>query len=325
MILSSRTIPQLLFFQMFIAGFISLSCSKTDDDVIGTGNTVPEIFEPQYTRLDPEVSHEFSLFNDNIITKNLIEVSGIVSGRKNKGVVYMHEDSGNRNVVFVFDTIGVFLGEIILVGVQNRDWEDIAIGPGPKPGVNYLYVGDIGDNRSGRPHLFIHRLEEPDFTADLQSPFRLEITDFETIKYVYPDGARDAETLMINMNTRDLIVISKREVNVHVYQLPYPQRTDGENADIYFRGKLPFRTIVGGDISPNGDEILIKDYGAVYHWQNASEDPIATLFEQAPKSVAYVPEVQGESVGWSWRGDGYFTITETEKIQADPILYHYKR
>jgi hypothetical protein len=300
-----------------------IGCNSKDE-----GNDIdykPEVFEAQYSRFDPIESQEFALFNDDIITKNLIEVSGIVSGRKNAGVVYMHEDSGNRNVVFVFDTIGVFLGEIILVGVQNRDWEDIAIGPGPKPGVNYLYVGDIGDNRGGRPHLFIHRLEEPDFDINPESPFRLEITEFETIKYEYPDGARDAETLMIDMNTCDLIVITKREVNVHVYQLPYPQRTDGQNADIFFRGKLPFRTIVGGDISPNGNEMLIKDYGVVYHWTNVSENPIKALFENAPKSVAYLPEVQGESIGWTWKGDGYFTITETEKIQADPILYHYRR
>ena len=315
---------KLIWFTIILL-FASIGCTKSDDQTIEQAiEKYPEL-EAVYSRFDPVESNEFSLYNQNIITKNLIEVSGIVSGRKNTSVVYMHEDSGNRNVVFVFDTTGVFKGEIILVGVQNRDWEDIAIGPGPKPGVNYIYVGDIGDNRSGRPHLFIHRFEEPSFELDTNAPFRIELTDFETIKYVYPDGARDAETLMIDPKTKDLIIITKREVNVHVYHLPYPQRTDGENADIYFRGKLPFRTIVGGDISPNGDEILIKDYGAVYHWQNASEDPVATLFDRAPKTVDYVPEVQGESIGWAWKGDGYFTITETEKIQADPILYHYKR
>ncbi len=301
------------------------SCSKSSDDELCETIIPPAIHEPQYNRFDPLESIEFSLFNESIISKKLIEVSGIVSGRKNKNVVYMHEDSGNRNVVFVFDTTGVFLGEIILVGVQNRDWEDIAIGPGPKPGINYIYVGDIGDNRSGRPHLFIHRFEEPSFTIDENNPFRIEVDEFNTIKYEYPDGPRDAETLMIDPKTKDLIIVTKREVNVHVYQLPYPQRTDGNNATIFFRGKLPFRTIVGGDISPDGNEILIKDYGAIYHWVNEIDDPIATMFEQIPNSVEYVPEVQGESLGWTWRGDGYFTITETEKINADPILYHYKR
>ncbi|MCC5918340.1 MAG: hypothetical protein JJU02_13555 [Cryomorphaceae bacterium] len=313
-----------LIARFWCAAAMATSCAKSDENET-LDVPAPPIFEPQYTRFDPIESYDFSLFNENLITKNLIEISGIVSGRKNNGVVYMHEDSGNRNVVFVFDTTGVFIGELVLVGVQNRDWEDIAIGPGPKEGINYIYVGDIGDNRGGRPHLFIHRFEEPDFEYNEHGPFKMEITDFETIKYQYPDGARDAETLMIHPQTKDLIVITKREVNVHVYQLPYPQKTNGENATIFFRGQLPFRTIVGGDISPDGNEILIKDYGAVYHWTGVASNPIASMFENAPTSVAYVPEVQGESVGWTWRGDGYFTITETEKIDAEPILYHYKR
>jgi hypothetical protein len=312
-----------LLFLLAINILIVAGCNTSDD--IEKVNSTP-VFTAQYAKSETGVNHDFQLVNDNIITKNLIEVSGIVSGRKNKGVVYMHEDSGNRNVIFVFDTTGVFLGEIVLVGVQNRDWEDIAIGPGPEVGVNYIYVGDIGDNRSGRPHLFIYRFEEPDFEINPNSPpFKLEINTISTIKFNYPDGARDAETLMINPKNLDLVVITKREVNVHVYTLPYPQRTDGAFAEIDFRGKLPFRTIVGGDISPDGNEILIKDYGSVYHWTVTDNDPIKSMFLSAPNTVEYVPEVQGESVGWSWNGNGYFTISETEKIKVDPILYHYRR
>ena len=33
-----------------------------------------------------------------------------------------------------------------LTGAKMRDWEDIAVGPGPEPNVDYLYVGAIGDN-----------------------------------------------------------------------------------------------------------------------------------------------------------------------------------
>ena len=32
-----------------------------------------------------------------------------------------------------------------LQGADLRDWEDMALGPGPKQGQDYLYVGDIGD------------------------------------------------------------------------------------------------------------------------------------------------------------------------------------
>lgn len=314
---------------LFLMTLVLWSCSDDEQDDKDNGHLSKEeflVFEHQYHRNDPQENATFSLFNENELDVKLYEISGIVSSRKNPSLVYMHEDSGNRNVVFVYDTLGVFKGEIVLFGVSNRDWEDIAIGPGPEEGEIYVYVADFGDNRSVREFVRIHFFPEIDLSAELQkdTPFKIILEDFETIEYQYPDGPRDAETLMIDPFTKDLIVVTKREVNVHVYQLPFPQRTSGM-AEVHFRGRLPFRTIVGGDISPNGQEMLIKDYGTVYHWEVEENDPIKTLFKQTPSTVAYVPEVQGEAVGWTYRGDGYFTITEIDKLDADLILYHYKR
>lgn len=276
-----------------------------------------------YSRTEPTGSDEFELVNTPVLSAILIEASGVVSGRKNPGWVYLHEDSGNRNVVFVYDTLANFVGEIVLVGIQNRDWEDIAIGPGPVAGETYLYVADFGDNSGSRHDVMIHRLPEP-VVPQSDEPFKLLVEDFETITYQYPDGPRDAETLMIDPKTADLYVISKRDVMVQLYQLPFPQCTEGL-ATICFTGVLPFKTIVGGDISPNGDEILIKDYGRIYHWKGTADGITETMVSTIPHTVAYVPEVQGEAVGWTHNGDGYFTISEIKRHLADLILYHYRR
>ena len=37
-------------------------------------------------------------------------------------------------------------GEIILENVKQYDFEDIALAPGNEAGVDYIYVGDIGNN-----------------------------------------------------------------------------------------------------------------------------------------------------------------------------------
>ena len=42
------------------------------------------------------------------------------------------------------------------------DWEDIAVGPGPEPGVSYVYIGDIGDNLRLRSTISLLRFPEPD-------------------------------------------------------------------------------------------------------------------------------------------------------------------
>ncbi len=300
--------------------FILPACEKEN---IGN-NRDCNIYLATYSRHDSRTSNTFFLFNESILTQPLPEASGIVSGRKNPGMVYIHEDSGNRPVVYVYDTLGNYRGDIILMDIQNRDWEDIAIGPGPEEGQSYIYVGDIGDNKSVRDHLKIHRFPEPDLSSfSSETAFSLDIEDVFTLSYRYAEGASDAETLMVDPATKNLVVVTKRDVGVHVYLLPYPHSNNGI-AKAVFKGHLPLRTIVGGGISPDGSQILLKDYGAIYHWM-VQDDVISTLFNQTPVKVAYVPEVQGEAVGWTHDGKGYFTTTETEKHEADPVLYHYRR
>jgi hypothetical protein len=310
------------FFMFLVAGLIS-GCSKNEQPETPG---IPTVFEPLYTRFDLSENLEFSFRFEEKIAPQIGEASGVVSGRKNPGLVYMHEDSGNRNVVFVYDTLGQLVGEWVLVGIGNRDWEDIAIGPGPEAGETYIYVGDIGDNRGVRDFINIYRFPEPEVPSGAQqTPFKTNISNVETIRVKYPDGPRDAETLMIDPKTKDLVIVTKREVQVHVYQLPYPQKVDGTETPIFFRGKLPFRTITAGDISPDGSEIMIKDYGTIYHWNTTSQGIVSTLFLQEPTRPAYIPEVQGEALGWSYDGNGYFTITEIENHQVDALLRYFSR
>jgi hypothetical protein len=305
-----------------------LSCNK-DNEIVAVITPLPSdadttVFDAQYSRDTLKTNSSYSLFAEPHLTYRLPEASGLVTGRTNKELVYIHEDSGNRRVVFVYDTLGTYLGDIVLVGATNRDWEDMAIGPGPEKGKNYIYVGDIGDNRSVRSHLTIYRFIEPIIDLDtITIPFKLEIADYSTITYQYPDGPRDAETLMIDPKNSDLIVISKRDVRGRVYLIPYPQSTQ-EYATTYFKGVLPFKQIVAGDISPDGSKMIIKDYGKIYHWHvDKHVTALSSLFNETPTVVEYIPEVQGESLGWTHCGQGYFTTTETGNHAADPILYHY--
>ena len=46
-----------------------------------------------------------------------------------------------------------------------EDFEDITIGAGPEEGVDYIYVGDIGNNNYDRTILYIYRFPEPDLSS----------------------------------------------------------------------------------------------------------------------------------------------------------------
>ncbi len=151
--------------------------------------------------------------------------------------------------------------------------------------------------------------------------FTKNISDFDIIDYKYPDGARDAETLMLDVHSKDLIIVSKRDPQVRVYTLPYPQKV-GEMMTADFRGFLPLKRMLAGDISADNSEILMKDDGTIYHWNTEDNDPVKTLFKQKPTKVSYIPEEQGEAVGWD--KNGYFTISES-RSSVHPTLYYYQR
>ncbi|MCH8980718.1 hypothetical protein IH922_01720, partial [candidate division KSB1 bacterium] len=146
---------------------------------------------------------------------SLNEVSGLAASRKNSNVLWTHNDSGDENRVFAIDANGKHLGTFLIEGAEARDWEDIAVGPGPIAGKQYLYIGDIGDNLSQFEIKHIYRVMEPEVNCD-QPPLDATLSGVEAISFQYPDGKRDAETLMVDPLTKDIYIVSKRESNVRV-------------------------------------------------------------------------------------------------------------
>nr|MDQ3817072.1 hypothetical protein [Acidobacteriota bacterium] len=99
----------------------------------------------------------------------ITESSGIVASRRNTGVFWTHNDSGDAPTLYAFDRKGKSMGRWRVSGAEAIDWEDIAAGPGPQPGVPYIYIGDIGDNYSRRDQITVYRVPEPAITSDENS------------------------------------------------------------------------------------------------------------------------------------------------------------
>ncbi len=267
-----------------------------------------------------------------IESDDIQEASGIVSSRINNNILWTHNDSGDSNRIFAMDTNGKHIGQFFLKNSHNRDWEDIAIGPGPDLGVEYLYIGDIGDNRSENDIKHIYRFKEPLInTIDNSEPIELE--NIESISFQYEDGNRDAETLLVDPLTKDIIIISKREETaVHIYSLPYPH--DLENVltaklimtkDFY--PNTNFQTsqwIVAGDISNDGKQVLIKSYTDIFYFERLENQSIFESLNNENTKINYYTEPQGEAVCWNADLSGYYTLSEKAYDANQPSrLYFY--
>lgn len=255
---------------------------------------------------------------------DLEEASGLVNSRSNSFYFWSHNDSGGSPTLYLFTREGTDSMRVDLSGAVNIDWEELAMGPGPIDNVNYLYVGDFGDNNAIRNSYTIYRTPEPDLNVvDLPSNMSLAQNEYESISFMYEDGPRDAEAFFVEPSTKDIYIISKREPSVILYKIAFPQSTKETNTAERVM-VLPFTYITAADISPSGNEILIKNYMNIYHWQKNGNETIQEILSKQPSRLRYNPEPQGEAIAWETDESSYYSISESNG--SDPVvLFKYSR
>ena len=254
------------------------------------------------------------------------ETSGIAASSIHKNIFYIHNDSGDYGRFFAITPDGTLKGVFNYlpkgtIGYGVRDCEDIAVGPGPDSTKSYVYVGDIGDNGEAYPFINIYRIPEPDVAAMADST----VEDKKNTLYLkYPNGPKDAETLMIDPVEKLFYIVTKRHKSVEIYTAPLLFNNNDtvtltKRGDLHFGGLQPFKWIVSGDISKDGTQVLLKSYGRIYYWKRKGNEPVWQTLQRKPLQPAYEQERLGEAIGFSETGKSYYTVSEGRR---QPI-FHY--
>ena len=86
-----------------------------------------------------------------ILSEELKEISGIQY--INDTLIAAHNDGGNGPMLYFLNpNSGKILKRVVVKGVKNTDWEDIALDG------NYLFIGNFGNNENKRKNLSIIRV-----------------------------------------------------------------------------------------------------------------------------------------------------------------------
>jgi hypothetical protein len=115
------------------------------------------------------------------------EASSLAVSRRNPGILWSHNDSGNAAVLFALDASGTLRGQV-RVPIVTRDWEDVSAARCPAG--DCLYIADIGDNGLARRNVQIYRVLEP-------APTDVETAPPEVFTATYADGPHNAEALFV--------------------------------------------------------------------------------------------------------------------------------
>ncbi|MCE6990946.1 PE-PGRS family protein [Dyadobacter sp. CY323] len=287
---------------------LCITCSCDPDPNPGPGNGNSDQFEstPQKFPITPGT---------------IDEASGLAPSLNFPGYLWTNQDSGQPNSLYLVSKDGKTIKEYGIPGAQNNDWEDVAIGPGPENGVNYLYIADTGNNGSSASKVnVIYRVPE---ISDPNASFSQDRV--EKITYKYPDGPRDAESLLLDPVTKDIFIVSKESSNTGIYRLAFPQST-GETITAEKLGTVPsVSTATGGSISKDGNEIAIRTYLSVYYWKRKTGETIGqTLTQPATRQLLVAIEPQGESICFDSEGSGFYTLSEKSNSTAVTLNF-YKR
>ncbi len=192
-----------------------------------------------------------------------------------------------------------------LNGVAVFDPEDIAITEGGD-----LVLADVGDNSSVRKSIQLYRFPEP-------SP-NSTTTDATRIDLRYPDGAHNAEAMLLTPDATSAVVFTKERNGVSAVFMAALNATTEQ-----VMTRIGTITITGErHAQPNlvtaadlvGSVIVLRTYANGYTLSASAGKPLVVVLRATPKRFDLPPMVQGEALCAS--PDGHTLVTASESRGA---------
>lgn len=253
----------------------------------------------------------------------LDEISGVVEGRRNPAVLFVHNDSGDSPRFFAIDRRGRLLAELSLPSVPLLiDAEDIAIGPGPGGG-SFVYLGDTGNNFASfgqgipRRKAVVYRVPEPDIRPTA-SGAKLPLKDVFPIVFTFPQGARDVEAFFVDPQSGDLYLLSKQSDQRSQLLRASAAMLAAGGGELelrdefgFGRGAVPGSTMpTAASISHDGARILVRTYESVLLFRRVAGEPLELTFRRSPEQLPVPEERQGEAISFIDEDSAFLTISE---------------
>jgi hypothetical protein len=271
--------------------------------------------------------------------KVLREISGMAVSRRDASVLWVHNDSGSRAHLYAITADGQRRARVTLKGATSRDWEDMAAFE--MDGEPMLVVADVGDNNGSRSVLWLHFIHEPDL-SELEAGAQIEVDVAWSIPFRYPGGAADCESIAVDTEAGQVLLLTKRQNPPQLHALPIkpegakPLR--GSRIDAVELG--PINTIprpraedllsdpmfgayssqpTAMDLTQN--ELLVLTYRHAYLYSRDDDQSWAEAVAQAPRIVLLPRMLQTESAAFDRDGRDVYVTSE----RANAPVYRLRR
>jgi hypothetical protein len=141
----------------------------------------------------------------------------------------------------------------------------------------------------------------------------------------YPDGAHNAEALLVDPSTGALVLVTKTfggDSGIYVASKPSASAT----TLLRRRGRLALgagEAVTAGDVSADGRTVVLRTYDRAFVWRRRAGEPVAAALRRRPCTARadLFAEGQGEALALTARGGSFYTVPEGPR----PAIRRYAR
>jgi len=191
------------------------------------------------------------------------------------------------------------------------------VGPG-RDGGAALYIGDIGDNDRERREVVIYRVSEPEPGPVGGRSTNGRTAQAEAFKIQYPNGARDAEGLLVHPKTGEILIVTKEVLGrAGVYRVPQPldarRTTRLERVAEVDMGRVGVKIDVVTDATVSADarRVTIRTYGSALEYDVSPGAQLTSIWDQTPRVSRLDDGPQGEGITYRAHGGALISIGES--------------
>jgi hypothetical protein len=244
-------------------------------------------------------TRELAKLDDDAIT----ESSGLAASSI-ENAYWTHNDDEISPHLYLVRGDGKTLARFGVAVEKQSDWEDMC--RFKKNEVNYLLIGDIGDNFARREDCRLLLAKEPDLTNLSSLPAKLEVE--AEIRYRFDDHL-DCEALAVDVTRNAALIVSKElnesctlfEIPLEVSEVPHTPKKISSL-------KLPL--VTGMSLSPDGQRLAILGGLHAFEWTKKDSETWANAVNQQPRRYSLPKGKQLEAI--TYRRDGRALLLTSE-------------
>jgi hypothetical protein len=271
-----------------------------------------------------------------LLHNDIAECSGLAASRRDAGILWALNDSGNGPVLFAMEPNGTLRGRVRVAGVLNHDWEDLA--SFRLDGKAWLLIADTGNNTGRRGDCALLIVEEPE--PGRLSPFEEIVAEVAwRVPVTFADGEHDCEAVAVDASEGAVYLVTKRTREPWVCRAPLrwtgKGRAVAERVGVVAHVPKPslaqrlqpvatgrYRASVTGlDFSADGRLAAVLTYGDVLVFERRAGEGWAAAFARRPERLGPPGLRQAEAVCFA--ADGRTLYVSSEGGNAPVLRYRW--